>query len=200
MKGSAKRIIVVALITVLAVLLGFAVDIAWGTIERHAHPQSYITYVKQYSSEYNIPESVVLAVIKVESDFDARAVSSAGAIGLMQMMPKTFEWLTGDEHFGEHLDAAELYDPDISIKYGVYYLNYLYEKFDRKMDTALAAYNGGEGNVANWLKTPEYSDGKGNLTNIPYPETKNYVLKVNEEIDTYKRLYYKDQIEVEVAE
>ncbi len=200
MTRSAKRITAVAIITVLAILLGFAVDFVWGKFEQKAHPQSYMSYVRQYAYEYNIPEPVILAVIKVESDFDVRAESSMGAIGLMQMMPATFEDLTSDSFLGEHLDVSELYNPDVSIKYGVYYLNFLYEMFDRNLDTALAAYNAGPGNVKKWLANPEYSDGNGNLTNIPFTETRNYVSKVNNEIDTYRKLYYTNQIEIEVSE
>jgi soluble lytic murein transglycosylase len=107
----------------------------------------------------------------------------------MQMMPSTFEWLTGEEHLSENLSAHTLYDPEISIRYGTYYLRYLYQKFDCNWDTALAAYNGGEGNVAKWLADPKYSDGEGNLTDIPFTETEKYVKKVNDAIETYKKLY-----------
>lgn len=196
MDRSFKRIAVIAIIIVISIALGFAVDLIWGAVEKKTHPDSYIQYVRQYSYEYNIPESVVFAVIKVESDFDPDAESVAGARGLMQMLPSTFEWLTSDEHLGEHLHKDELFDPEVSIRYGTYYLNYLYAKFDRNMDTALAAYNAGEGNVAKWLDDPLYSDGNGNLTNIPFSETADYVKKVNGEIETYKKLYYKESNEV----
>ena len=126
----------------------------------------------------------------MESNFDADAESSVGACGLMQIMPKTFEWLTGDEHLGEHLNKRMLFDPETNIKYGTYYLSYLYKKFDRNTNTVLAAYNGGEGNVAKWLKDPAYSDDGKNLKDIPFKETKNYVSKVNNEIQAYKDLYY----------
>ena len=78
----------------------------------------------------------------------------------------------------------------MNIRYGTYYLQYLYRKFDYNWDTVFAAYNGGEGNVSKWLGDEEYSDGEGNLTDIPFPETKAYVTKVNRAIDTYKDLYY----------
>ncbi len=191
MNNSKRRIIAVTLITLIAILAGFAVDLIWGAIEKGTHPDNYSEYVEKYASEYNIPEYVVYAVIKVESDFDADAESSAGARGLMQIMPETFEWLTGDEHLGENLHKRELFDAEVNIRYGTYYLNYLYQKFDRNWNTAFAAYNGGEGNVAKWLDNPLYSDGNGNLTDIPFAETEKYVTKVNREIATYKKLYQK---------
>ncbi len=189
MSNQKKRIIAVTLITLIAILAGFAVDIIWGIVEKKTHPDDYSEYVEKYAAEYNVPEYVIYAIIKVESDFDADAESRVGARGLMQMMPATFEWLTGEEHLGENLSKSALFEPEVNIKYGVYYFNYLYQKFDRNINTALAAYNGGEGNVAKWLSDPFYSDGNGNLTNIPFEETRNYVLKVNKEMDTYKKLY-----------
>ena len=196
MNRSAKRMIVVSAIIVVSILLGFAIDLLWSAVEKKSHPHEYIDYVRKYAYEYNIPESVIFAVIKVESDFDPEAESVVGARGLMQMMPSTFEWLTSEEHLGENLHKNKLFTPEVSIRYGTYYLNYLYEKFDRNWDTALAAYNAGEGNVAKWLSDPEYSDGEGSLTHIPFKETRNYVSKVNNEIDTYKKLYYQDGNEV----
>ena len=196
MKTPYKRFAVIAIILVASILLGVAVDRVWDKIDRNTHPDDHLQYVRKYAYEYNISEVVIFAVIKVESDFDTNAESVAGARGLMQMLPSTFEWLTGDEHLGEHLHKDELFDPEVSIRYGTYYLNYLYQKFDRNMDTALAAYNGGEGNVAKWLADEQYSDGNGNLTDIPFEETKNYVQKVNKEMKTYRNLYYKNSNEV----
>ena len=196
MKTPYKRFAVIAIILVASILLGVAVDLVWDKIDRNTHPDDHLQYVRKYAYEYNISEVVIFAVIKVESDFDTNAESVAGARGLMQMLPSTFEWLTGDEHLGEHLHKDELFDPEVSIRYGTYYLNYLYQKFDRNMDTALAAYNGGEGNVAKWLADEQYSDGNGNLTDIPFEETKNYVQKVNKEMKTYRNLYYKNSNEV----
>lgn len=196
MNRSPKRILVVSIIVVLSIILGIVADLIWDSIDKKIHPNDYLEYVRQYAYEYNIPESIIFAVIKVESDFDPDAESSAGARGLMQMLPSTFEWLTGEEHLNENLPKSKLFTPEVSIKYGTYYLNYLYHKFDCNWNTALAAYNGGEGNVAKWLQDPEYSDGNGNLIEIPFKETKNYVEKVNKERDTYKKLYYNDQKEV----
>ena len=190
MKHSVKRTLVITLIIIAALLLALCVDLIWSAIEKATHPYDYSQYISKYAYEYNIPESVIYAVIKVESSFDADAESSVGACGLMQIMPKTFEWLTGDEHLGEHLNKRMLFDPETNIKYGTYYLSYLYKKFDRNTNTVLAAYNGGEGNVAKWLKDPAYSDDGKNLKDIPFKETKNYVSKVNNEIQAYKDLYY----------
>ena len=187
-----KRIFTVFLIIFLAITVGIATHFLWNLIDQKSHPKTYEEIVKTYSEEYDVPEALIFSVIKVESGFDPYARSSAGALGLMQMMPSTFEWLTGEEHLNENLSALRLTDPEVSIRYGTYYLRYLYLKFEN-WDTVLAAYNGGEGNVAKWLDDPEYSDGQGNLTYIPFEETRNYVKKVNDAMAKYEQPSNNDQ-------
>ncbi len=186
------RIWAFVLIIALSLALAFGLDALFGTAEKSLYPIEYSEYVEKYSEEYNIPEYIIYAVIKVESDFDPTAKSSDGAMGLMQMIPSTFEWLTGENHLNEGLSEDALYIPDVSIRYGTYYLRYLYRKFDYNWDTALAAYNAGEGNVDDWLSDSEYSDGNGNLTKIPFKETRSYVKKVNFAIEEYKKIIYEE--------
>lgn len=181
----------VLLILILAMGAAFGTDLSIEVVESSTHPRSFSDSVEKYSVEYNIPEYVIYAVIKVESNFDPKAESSAGAQGLMQMMPSTFTWLTGDEHLKENLPSEAIFVPDVSIRYGCYYLRYLFIKF-QSWDLVFAAYNGGEGNVTKWLKDPEYADGEGGLKKIPFKETSSYVNKVNHAIDTYKELYYQN--------
>lgn len=185
-----RRALAVILIIAISLCIGFAADLLWTHVDHTTHPREYQEFVTKYSVEYNIPEYIIFAVIKTESDFDAMARSSAGAMGLMQMMPSTFEWLTGEEHLNEGLPVEALFDPEVSIRYGTYYLRYLHTKFNCIWDTAIAAYNGGEGNVAKWLADPECSDGEGNLTYIPFDETRSYVSKVNSAAEMYQKLYY----------
>ena len=191
--SNVKRFAVIALIILGSIALGILINVGWNHMERRSYPQNLCETVQEYAEKYDIPEDLLWAVIKVESDFDTRAYSSAGAMGLMQMMPSTFEWLTGEEHLGEHLSVQSLYEPDVSIRYGAYYLRYLYQKFNCNWETALAAYNGGEGNVAQWLADPEYSDADGNLTYIPFKETRGYVQKVTNAREMYQKLYYEEK-------
>lgn len=188
-----KRFIAILLIACISVGLGVLINEVWNALDRKAHPLDYDEIISACSEEFDVPKYVIYATIKVESNFDPKAVSSAGALGLMQMMPNTFKWLTSEEHLDEHLGTKMLDDPEVSIRYGTYYLSYLYKKFDYNWDTAFAAYNAGEGNVTKWLNDPKYSDGKGNLTDIPFKETENYVKKVNNAIDIYSDLYGEDK-------
>ena len=195
MKSTAKRTLIIVIIITIAIAAGLCLDAVWSLLEKKAHPKDYSDIVEKYAVEYNIPPEVIFAVIKTESGFDPNARSSAGALGLMQMMPSTFEWLTGEEHLNENLITLKLFDPDVSIRYGTYYLSYLKNKFfttdEVDWDIIFAAYNGGEGNVAKWLSAPECIDENGKLVNIPFPETRSYVSKVNKALDTYKELYSK---------
>lgn len=187
-----KRSIAVILLIAVSFGIAFGVDALWRLVERGMHPDDFREIVDKYAAEYNVPAYVIFAVIDTESDFEPGAVSSAGAQGLMQMMPSTFEWLTSSDHLDENLSPNDIFEPEVSIRYGTYYLRYLFEKF-YNWDTVFAAYNGGEGNVAKWLKDRRYSDTNGNLTDIPFKETREYVKKVNKAMDYYKNTYYKDK-------
>ena len=198
MNNNFKRFSAIVIIVIVSLLIGGCVSLSWDGIRKLVHPKDYSSYIQQYSLEFNVPEAIIYAVIKVESNFDPDAESSVGARGLMQMMPATFLELTSDAHLGENLDDDELYDPQVSIKYGTYYLSYLYKYFDNNWDNAICAYNAGMGNVRKWLNDPEYSDGNGNLypERIPFEETRNYLPKVKEQINAYKELYYTDMEDV----
>ena len=192
MNHKQRRPLAIIIILAIALIVGFLVDVIWTIGDRMVYPQKYSEYVTKYAEMYNVPEDVIYATIKVESSFEPEAISIAGARGLMQMLPSTFEWLTTDEHLGENLTPNMLYDPEVNIRYGTYYLKYLYTKFNYNWDTACAAYNGGEGNVSKWLEDDKYSDGEGNLTDFPksFSETKNYVKKIRHARDIYIKLYY----------
>ena len=189
MNEKSKRVLSLLLILALSLALGLLIDFVWQLAEKATHPQDYSELVTKYSKEYNVPEDVIYATIKVESNFDPNAISSVGARGLMQIMPSTFEWLTGDEHLGEHLLPIMLFEPEVNIRYGTYYLSYLAKKFDYDWNIVSAAYNAGEGRVLEWLESDEYTDENGNLIKIPKKETKAYVKKINDAIDTYTKLY-----------
>ena len=192
MNNKFRRPLAIISIFIIALVVGLLVDVCWSTLEKVAYPRKYSEFVTKYSEEFNVPEDLIYATIRVESSFDPEAISSAGARGLMQMMPSTFEWLTSDEHLGEHLTPNKLYDPETNIRYGVYYLKYLYSKFDYDPDLVSAAYNGGEGNVAEWLLDERYADGEGGLKDYPdeFEETKNYVKKIRNSRKMYQKLYY----------
>ena len=181
--------VMIALIAVLAIGLGFLADFLITCLEKNAYPREYAEYVEVYAEAYGVPEGLVYAVIRTESSFDSGAVSPVGAVGLMQLMPSTFEWLTDDKLF-EHLESGMLYDPETNIKYGTYCLSFLYDRYG-DWELALAAYNGGLGNVDKWLEDDRYADadGEGGLKRIPFGETRQFVARVTDAWEMYERLY-----------
>ncbi len=191
-----RRGVVIVFLAVAAIGLGFLSDFIITCFEKNAYPREYTEYVDLYAEKYGVPETVVYAVIHTESSFDSGAVSSAGAVGLMQMLPETFEWLT-DEILFDHLESGMLYDPETNIKYGTYLLSRYYDRYG-DWELVFAAYNGGPGNLDEWLEDPEYSDGEGGLKQIPFRETRQYVKKVADAWDMYERLYG-EEYEAETA-
>ncbi len=148
----------------------------------------YEEIINKYAEEYNSDPLMIASIIKVESGFDTEAVSEMNAKGLMQILPDTGEWIAAklEEDYHDEL----LHDPDYNIKLGAYYYEYLYEYFGDE-SLALAAYNGGMGNVEQWLEDPEISSDGHTLENIPFAETRDYVDKVQHVHETYK-YFYKD--------
>lgn len=183
---------IILILLIIAIPLGFLFDAACTFVEKRVYPLEFTEYVEKYSEEYKVPKELIYAVIKCESDFKSNAVSSVGTIGLMQMLPSTFKDIT-DNYLYEGLDTGMLYDPETNIKYGTFYLSWLKSNLDN-WDTAIAAYNGGIGNVQKWLADKEYSDdGKTLKTDkIPFKETRNYVKKVNNNMEKYKELYFSE--------
>ena len=175
----------VLIILVISILLGFLFSLIYGAIEKASYPRKYSDAVSRYSAEFSVPEELIYATIKIESNFDPNAVSHAGAVGLMQMLPSTCEWLSGK--LGDEFDPNMLYDPETNIKYGTYYLQYLYSRFG-SWEKASAAYNWGEGNFSKFLEEHGYRDG--NYSSIPVKETRSYVEKVNKAKTKYLTLYY----------
>lgn len=186
MRDSIRRTVVAILIIALSIGIGFAYDRIRDAIDHRLYPRDYAEYVERYSALYGVPEDIIYAVIKVESNFASNAVSSAGAVGLMQLMPDTFTWLA--ELQGEVLDPGLLYDPETNIRFGVYYLSYLYREFGL-WNSVYAAYNAGPTRVRDWSTDTRYADENGALASIPFEETRNYVAKVEAAAELYRSLY-----------
>ena len=170
-----------------AVLCGIALFcICYRIIERRlVYKTPYQTVVKTMANEYGVSESIIYAVMKAESGFRVGIVSPKGAVGLMQLLPSTAEFIA--EKLGETYVDGCLFYPAINIKYGAWYLSYLFSKFPEK--TAIAAYNAGEGKVRNWLKNPKYSTDGKTLDVIPYQETSAYVRRVYKNISKYNKYH-----------
>ena len=187
MKIGKSVLLKAAVIAVLmAILLISAADALTNSLELKRERELLPT-VLLYCKTYHLSPALVLAVIKTESEFHPRAVSRAGAMGLMQLMPDTFFYLA-KEKLGEDRKINELFDPSVNLHYGCYYLSYLFERFEDK-NTVLAAYNAGEGRVMAWLNDPALAKD-GRLINIPFSETAAYVKSINNAERAYQNKYH----------
>ncbi|MBS4537199.1 lytic transglycosylase domain-containing protein [Clostridium sp. D2Q-11] len=180
-RKSRRLIIFIILLTI--VIVGFNIK----NIGRIIYPLNYKDYILIYSDKYNIDPNLIASIIDVESNFNEEAVSPKGAIGLMQILPETAKWIAEQNDMKEYEDWM-LYKPDINIKMGVWYVDNLLMQF-KDLDLALAAYNGGSGNVTKWLQDKKYSEDGKELKDIPFKETKDYVKKVKFKKKIYKFLY-----------
>jgi soluble lytic murein transglycosylase len=149
---------------------------AW--FQRIRYPLRYEQIVHGHARNYRLDPALLAAVIYQESKFKANAKSSSGAIGLMQLRPDTAKGIairTG----GHRFQVSDLYNPEINVRYGSWYLRHLLDKYgDEK--TALAAYNAGQRNVDTWR-----SEGKG----IQFSETREYVDRVEHLKGVYRHAY-----------
>ncbi|MDU3526906.1 MULTISPECIES: lytic transglycosylase domain-containing protein [Clostridium] len=179
-----KRILTI-LITVFIAYIGITL-----VMKNYVYPYKYADYINKYSEEYQVDPYLVLAVIKTESNFNKEAVSKRDAKGLMQIMDTTGEWAAKEIGINYFIPSM-LFDPELNIKMGCWYLKNLENEFNENLDLILAAYNGGSGNVNKWLSDEEYSPDGENLDYIPFPETKKYVDKVKANYNIYKYLHEK---------
>ena len=181
-----KSSLLVLTLVLSAALFSLALATAVDRAARSSRERTYVDAARQAAACYEVPLAIVMAVLRTESDFRADAVSPAGAVGLMQLMPETFRFIR-DERLGEALADSAILDPETNIRYGTYYLAYLFERFDSWF-VALAAYNAGEGRVEEWLLDPELSSD-GRLQTIPFPETAAYVEKTIDAYHYYGKKY-----------
>ncbi len=150
------------------------------------HPKKYDNVIQTVCEQFDIDKSTFYALVNVESSFNPRAKSNAGAIGLTQLLPSTAEYIC----VKNNIDFAniDLYNPADNLYVGAMYLRYLIDKFDTTY-TALAAYNAGETTVRAWLKDVRYSYDQISLYNIPYKETNDYINKIKNNEKIYSNFY-----------
>ena len=141
-------------------------------------PTKFKKQVTEISSEYGLEPALVYAIIKAESGFKPNAVSQAGAVGLMQLLPSTAKWIA--EEVGDEFDYNQLFVVEKNIEYGCFYLDYLFDKFG-DIDIVVCAYNAGETKVRDWIL-----DGVLVKEKIDYEETREYLRKVKRFYGIYK--------------
>jgi soluble lytic murein transglycosylase len=151
-------------------------------------PLRHEDVIRQQAKDKNLDPSLIAGIIFVESRFRDQT-SHAGAKGLMQLMPSTADYIARKSG-GTRFVQGDLADPQINISYGSWYLRYLLERYHGNVALALAAYNAGEGKVDEWWRE---ANDRGETfrvaKHIPFPETREYVNKVLDARQAYRREY-----------
>lgn len=169
---------------VMAIIISFSI-VAYQTSRQKV---AYQDEIKKYSEKYNMDPLLIASIIKVESDYDNGAHSNQNAKGLMQLLDASAKHSA--ELIGEEYYPDKLKDVDYNLNLGVGYFNYLY-KYYNNVDLALAAYNGGIGNVDKWINEKKIDKHDPDPTKIPVEETRQYVIKINSNYDLMK-VFYED--------
>lgn len=151
------------------------------------YPMPYREIVTQNAQQYQLEPAMVYAVIHAESKFRTDAASPKEALGLMQLTIATGEWIAGKLNIKDY-SLEDLYDPELNIMFGCWYLSYNLDYFNNDIELALAAYNAGRGNVAKWLADEKYSKDGKTLDYIPFKETRNYIERVKMNYKIYSLL------------
>lgn len=156
-------------------------------VQRLQYPMPYKDIVYQRARQFGVDPLLVTAVIREESKFMPNSKSAAGAQGVMQLMPDTAAWAA--QQMGlKNYRADSLYQPEINITLGCWYLANLSKQFNNNLVLVLAAYNGGRGRVQDWLNSGQLNP-HGQIDEIPITETRTYVKRVLQSYEKYKQLY-----------
>jgi peptidoglycan lytic transglycosylase len=174
-------------VTAVVVALLMALPLAKRAVNSLGLPLQYSSAIRQQAAEKHLDPALVAAVIYAETKFDPRT-SSAGAVGLMQLMPQTANFLA-KRSGATTFSTADLSTPDVNIAYGSYYLRYLLNEYHGRVVAALAAYNGGETNVDRWAASAHAEGHVLRIRDIPFPETRDYVQRVLSARSEYRKTY-----------
>lgn len=176
-------------LTIIVLLLALSIGVDYlpqDLVRSLFFPVSYAERIDDAAERYGVDEHLIAAVIRCESGWNDTAQSSAGAVGLMQIMPDTARSIT---ELGmvdtNRFDPNNLTDPATNIEYGTAYLSSLQSQLSTT-DEVIAAYNAGLGTVKQWEESSSASDFKDA---IAYPETRHYVERVDEAVRQYEKYY-----------
>jgi soluble lytic murein transglycosylase len=145
---------------------------------------NYSQQIKTYSRMHQVNPAMISAIIFVESRFNAGARSHKGALGLMQIMPPTGAWVAG-KLLWKNFSDRDLLDPDKNLKVGIWYIAYLKRQYNQNDYLALASYNAGSRYVSEWLAAGIWDGDSVKVDQIPFQETKKYLIKIM----IFKRIY-----------
>ncbi|MDF2815906.1 MAG: lytic transglycosylase [Paenibacillus sp.] len=155
------------------------------------YPIYYKDDIKISAQNYSVDPFLIAAIIRVETNYNPDKTSRKGAIGLMQLMPDTAQWIVDKADYSDRtLNALER--PDVNIEVGAWYLNSLSNQFNGNRIAMLGAYNAGPGNVRKWLQNNTWDGTLKNIDQIPFGETRHYIQRVIYYHNKYSNLYQEE--------
>jgi len=184
---SRGRLAALATVLVCCLLLAVVLSEVKHTVGHRGLPLTHASIIREQAAAKHLDPALIAAVIYAESKFDPRT-SSAGAQGLMQILPATAYYLahlSGGARFTE----SDLDTPSINVAYGSYYLRYLLDHYSGNELLAVAAYNGGLSNVDGWAARASAGGVQLTVASIPFPETRAYVQRVLDAQQAYRATY-----------
>jgi len=182
----AKVLVSIILLVIVAIYGVYTSD--WFQ-KKYLYPFPYSQIVYRYALEKDLDPFLVAGVIRTESKFNAQARSPKGALGLMQMMPETAKWVAEQMDIPNDFNISQLENPEVNIRMGTWYMSSLKKEFRGNEVLLLAAYNGGRGNVKQWMGRYNWTMSFDDVEKIPFLETREYVNRVLYSKKRYQELY-----------
>lgn len=188
--------LIVILLLGVSLLLGYLTDIMLNMIDRTRYPLAFSEPITELTEQYLVPDSLVYALIKCESNFASNHITEEGRIGLMSLSEETFLHLTTDV-LGENLNEGLLYDPETNLRYGIYYLFLLFTHYG-DWELSLCAYLTNQETTDRWLdaaqtadktQAEEKKDGTVSDFTIPDKDIRARVNKIQKVQEKYEKLY-----------
>lgn len=169
-------------------------------IGRLMFPIRYMQEIKISSDNFNVDPLLIAAFIRTESNYNPKLKSSKQAIGLMQIMPDTADWIIQSAGYSKQM-KDHLQRPDVNIEMGSWYLHWLSQRYQHvftdersrtdEIAVIAAAYNAGQTKVSEWLKQEVWDGRYANRDQIPYGETRHYIKRILYYYDKYTQFYAK---------
>jgi soluble lytic murein transglycosylase len=177
----------IAAIVVTVLFVGVVASMLQNAERNQGLPLADASIIREQAAAKNLDPALIAAVIYAETKFDPRP-STAGAEGLMQILPSTAYYLA---HLsgGITFTAGDLADPSVNVAYGSYYLRYLLDHYRGNEMLAVAAYNGGLTNVDSWVAHADATGKQLAVSEIPFPQTREYVRRVLSAQAAYRETY-----------
>ena len=193
MKINYIHIVAFLLLIAISIGFGFAFDAIATAIERASHPivETYQSEIQKNAAEFGVPESILWAIVRSESEFESNRVSDSGKIGLMQLTPERYAYVCTELLGEEPKDSGMLYDPATNLRTGAALISALYRRYG-VWETVYAAYHAGEEQVDAWLADESLVTPQGRLQNLP-DDTQDYMEAVTEAARLYQQLYFDAQ-------